>query len=203
LTDPVIHPALPGPVPWAGEVTILALGRPDSYNSLGSRGSNHRQHAQKKEWQNIWAKLLMAEHPRERWAYAEASALIRYAKQWSRPPDEDNFRPALSKALGDALDGGADYRPMGGRWLPDDSTEFFRFREVNFEVVKPLKGVSPSLLDPRPVRKASPATLVTLRWLERCPKKYAWHARRGPAEMDCVLPVGHVGECVLPKVGKR
>lgn len=196
FAEKIDHPALPEPRPWDGEHRVLMLGRPESMNTLGSRGNRHAQQGSKKSWQAVVAKRMMELAPRDRFAYVEAAAELRYARPLARF-DEDNFRSPIAKFLGDALDGGSAWRSAGGRWLPDDSSEFFRLREVSYRVVKPLKGASSQLLPAQRVTEA-PSTLIVFRYLERCPHEFgdARPTPEGPKRSLCALPVAHVGECL-------
>lgn len=192
IPERVEHPALIGSSPWTGEALLVAKGRPPSFNMSGARGSNYAFHREKKSWQDVFAKLLMQSAPGQAWAYAEAWATLYYEKRLGRAPDEDNYRPLLAKALGDALDGGATWRSAGGRWLPDDSNDFFRFRAVEFETSLPA---APAMLFDGAGRVRAPATVIRIRYLRRCTRTFAVKGHQAPQR--CVLPVEHVGECRL------
>jgi hypothetical protein len=194
--DHVDHPALAATVPWAGEHRILLLGRPKSVNALGARGSRMAVSGQKKQWQQATAKLLMEAAPGARFGYVEAAAELRYDRELNRF-DEDNFRSPIAKFLGDALDGGPPWRNAGGRWLPDDSSEFFRLRSVDYRVVRKVKGASTALFDEQR-RMEAPSTLIVVKYLERCPHEFgpAKQTPEGPRRSLCALPREHVGECL-------
>lgn len=199
----VDHPAYPEPVAWHGEERILMLGRPQSVNALGARGSRFAQAGQKKSWQDVTTKLLMEKVPRERFAYVEAAAELRYEKGIARF-DEDNFRAPIAKFLGDAFDGGSSWRAAGGRWLPDDSSEFFRLRGVDYRVVRKLAGARLPMPGEGEQRIEAPSTLIVFRYLERCPNEFGpavRNPRHGgePVRAMCALPNGHVGECLSMK----
>lgn len=196
MPETVTHPALEAERPWHGEVMFVAKGRPPSFNTSGARGSNFAFHREKKSWQDVFAKLLMSSAPGRQWSYAEAWATLYYEKRLGRKPDEDNYRPLLAKALGDALDGGATWRSAGGRWLPDDSNDFFRFRAVEFETSLPT---APAMLFDGAGRVRAPATAVWIRYLSRCDRKFAVKGVQAPQR--CVLPADHVGECRLLSPG--
>lgn len=192
IPETVEHPAYSEPVPWSNRVKIIALGRPPSFNVMGTRGSGQALHREKKSWQEVFAKLLMAQAAGVKWAYVEAWATLLYERQLGRMPDEDNFRPLLAKALGDALDGGKAWRSVGGRWLPDDSNAYFRFRAVEFAVVRADDQIG---LAHGGYGVHAPATVIELRGLHRCSRAFQV---KGLSELQhCTLPTQHRGECRL------
>jgi len=102
---------------------------PPSLNRLGTRGSRWTVTRQKTRWQDIFEQLLMASGLLRDQEQIRATAQIRLPVRRRR--DEGNYRWLLEKALGDAL--------VNGRWLPDDTPEYFTFGEVTFEEPGPAR----------------------------------------------------------------
>src|SRR3990167_7252857 len=104
---------------------IVMFDTPPSLNRVGSRGSHWEFHRAKKQWEHdLWILILEACRPRARCKRIQASAVLTFPKR--RPRDEDNFRPLLSKALGDAC--------RHAKLIPDDTPEHFVFAELRFDL---------------------------------------------------------------------
>lgn len=94
---------------------------PPSMNTNTVRSHWRGFHTEKKRWQNSIEFLLVAESvPRPIPAIGPvgAHAILRFPDRRRR--DSENFRPVLSKALGDAL--------VNGGWLPDDTDAYWWLR---------------------------------------------------------------------------
>jgi Holliday junction resolvase RusA-like endonuclease len=120
----------------------LALPRvPPSINTNAVRSHWRGFHSAKKKWQaDLEVLLLAARLPRPIPASGPVlvDVVLRFPDRRRR--DSENFRPVLSKALGDAL--------VNGGWLHDDTDEDWRLQVVRD-------------LEPGPAR-----TLITVRWEE-------------------------------------
>lgn len=109
------------------ELTYAAT--PPSFNEVGYTGSRWKLTKAKKEWQQVIEGLLMASGlPRGQPGFSSltrvnASARMRFAKRRGR--DIGNYVVLLDKVLGDAL--------VNGRWLANDTPEFYTFAGLSFE----------------------------------------------------------------------
>lgn len=96
---------------------------PPSFNETGFTGSRWKLTRAKKEWQQvIEARLMVADLPRGL-VRVKATVRLRFPKRRGR--DTNNYVVLLDKVLGDAL--------VNGRWLPDDTPEFYTFAGLAFE----------------------------------------------------------------------
>lgn len=84
---------------------------------------------EKKKWQGIFELLLLQQKVPRGVGYVEAEARLRFPVRRRR--DEGNFRTPIEKALGDAL--------VNGRWILDDTEDFFRMGAVSLVDVGPLR----------------------------------------------------------------
>lgn len=99
--------------------TLEIPGTPPSYNRTAHAHWTVNRKV-KQDWQrDCETALLLAKVPRGL-ELVKASARLYFRQRRRR--DEGNFRVILEKALGDAL--------TGGRWLPDDTPEHYRFGTV-------------------------------------------------------------------------
>lgn len=108
-----------------GFAEIVLNQTPPSFNKLGTRGSHWAVNSAKKQWQRSIEQMLMvagAEFPRDL-ARVTASAVMRFPKRRGR--DINNYVVILDKALGDAL--------KNGRWIVDDTPEFYTFAGLSFD----------------------------------------------------------------------
>lgn len=96
---------------------------PPSLNRMGTRGSHWTVTRTKTRWQDIFEQLLMASGLERGQGRVRATASLRLPVRRKR--DEGNYRWLLEKALGDAL--------VNGRWLLDDTPDYFTFGAVTFE----------------------------------------------------------------------
>jgi hypothetical protein len=113
---------------------------PPSFNTVGSRGHWRKYTKVKKEWQEMIGILLLAEWAHQHGTHhgkmitpVRVTATMRFPQKRSR--DEGNFRVMLEKATGDAL--------VAGKWIPDDTPEFYTFGTVTFN---PRRGLSKTTL---------------------------------------------------------
>jgi hypothetical protein len=92
--------------------------------SQNQRRGEHwaKTRARKKKLQDDLFVLMLAEKLPKGLTRVHATASIRLPQ--NRRRDEGNYRDALEKALGDALQ---------LQWLPDDTPEFFTFGALTFE----------------------------------------------------------------------
>lgn len=113
----------------AEELERFIVSYPDVVPSMNSPKSGYKGshwstgHKLKQEWEGILhALLVQSRMPRNVYEYMEVSAVLTFPRALRR--DADNYRMMLSKALGDVLK---------GRWIPDDTPEYFRFTELTFD----------------------------------------------------------------------
>lgn len=101
---------------------------PPSMNSVSSgyRGNPYVAARLKRQWEGIFAVLFMAARLPRGLTMVEASASLRFPVK--RPRDEGNFRMVLEKVLGDAL--------VKGGFISDDTPDFYRFSQLQFEDAK-------------------------------------------------------------------
>lgn len=96
---------------------------PPSFNRVGHTGNRWTWTRAKKKWQEMMEMALMVERvPRQR-NRVVATASLRFPRRARR--DTVNYRTLLEKCMGDAL--------VNGRWLQDDTPDFFIFGAVHFE----------------------------------------------------------------------
>ncbi len=109
-------------IPAPRVVTLVVADVPPSLNRIHSR--NWRVfYRHKKKWQGAFeGELLAASVPRGL-SHVHAEADLRFRTRQRR--DEGNFRWMLEKGLGDAL--------SNGRWIADDTPEFFTTGALTFE----------------------------------------------------------------------
>lgn len=96
-------------------------GTPPSFNSVGYRSHWAVGQRHKKQWQEWLATALMVAQVPRGLESVKVTATLRFKQRRRR--DEGNFRVILEKALGDAL--------VEGGWLADDTSEQYRFGELN------------------------------------------------------------------------
>lgn len=96
---------------------------PPSLNRIGTRGGHWTVTRAKTRWQDIFEVLLMTSNLSRNQDRLRATARLRLPVRRRR--DEGNYRWLLEKSLGDAL--------VNGRWLLDDTPEYFTFGELTFE----------------------------------------------------------------------
>lgn len=95
------------------------LSYADTPKSLNAGGVGSRQHwavahREKKRWEDIWIALLLEAGVPKGMGNVCINATLYFPTKRRR--DAENYRPALSKPLADAL---------VGIWIPDDTAEFF------------------------------------------------------------------------------
>jgi hypothetical protein len=107
------------------EFSILLVGStPPSFNKVGHTGNRWAWTRQKKIWQEMIETALLAEGIPRGLPRVTVTADLTFPDRRKR--DTGNFRTLLEKCAGDAL--------VNGRWLPDDTPEFFEFGAVRFHV---------------------------------------------------------------------
>lgn len=111
--------------PVAGQSLLAWRATPVSFNAGNHRASQWKFAKEKREWQQRFTTLLIAAGTPRCCRSMSATAVLTFPFQRRR--DELNFRTVLDKSLGDAL--------VAGLWIPDDTTDYFRFGEINFVVV--------------------------------------------------------------------
>lgn len=108
---------------------------PPSMNTNKIRSHWRGFHTAKKEWQRELEQLFMAvgvPRPIRSEGPVEASVTLRFPMRRRR--DSENFRPLLSKALGDAL--------VNGGWLTDDTDQDWWLRlSISQEIGSPQTTV--------------------------------------------------------------
>lgn len=119
-------------------------------NLVGGRPSAGPYRRFKALWGQLFTEQLLRAQaegrlPNEPVDFVEAAGLCRFNTKRDR--DEGNFRSTLEKALGDALVGNRSAWPEG-RWLPDDTSQHYTFRELAIVVDV----------------KAEPLTVVEFNW---------------------------------------
>jgi hypothetical protein len=93
---------------------------PPSFNKVGHTGSRWAWTRAKKQWQgDIEIALMASQIPR---GLMQVRASARLYFDTNRRRDEGNYRVLLEKCLGDAL--------VNGKWLPDDTADFYSFGKV-------------------------------------------------------------------------
>ena len=100
--------------------TLCIPGTPPSLNRVGLRSHWAVGRGEKLKWQGWIALALMEQKVPRRLKHVSATATIRFKQRRRR--DEGNFRVLLEKACGDAL--------VEGDWLPDDTSDLYRFGRV-------------------------------------------------------------------------
>lgn len=114
---------------------------PPSMNTNKVRSNWRGFHTEKKRWQEDLGRLLMAMClPKPIPSRGPVSVLVTLRFPTRRRRDSENFRPVLSKALGDAM--------VQGGFLLDDTDQDWRLRVVIGEETGP------------------PRTTVTVSWVE-------------------------------------
>ena len=116
--------------------TIFLTDVPPSINTNQVRSNWRGFHTAKKKWQQSIEWLLVAECvpcPIPADGPVEVHATLRFPDRRRR--DSENFRPVLSKALGDAL--------VNGGWLPDDTDKEWWLRVS----IDPEKGPRRTLIE--------------------------------------------------------
>lgn len=102
-------------------ITIATV--PPSINTNAVRSHWRGFHSAKKKWQADLEQLLMAAAlPRPLLSDGPVLADVVLTFPDKRRRDSENFRPVLSKALGDAL--------VNGGWLADDTDQDWRLQVV-------------------------------------------------------------------------
>jgi hypothetical protein len=94
---------------------------PPSINTNAVRSHWRGFHRAKKAWQDDFERLLMAariDRPIAHVGVVYANVILRFPTRHRR--DSENFRPVLSKALGDAL--------VNGGWIADDTDQHWRLQ---------------------------------------------------------------------------
>ena len=103
-------------------VGLAISDTPPSLNRAGTRGSHWLVSKAKRRWQADLELLLLGSGLPRGLQHVSASATLRFPTRRRR--DAGNYSWLLEKALGDAL--------VNGRWLADDTPEFFEFSGVSF-----------------------------------------------------------------------
>jgi len=105
---------------------------PPSLNRIGARGNPRMFHRHKKGWQQLLEGELMYGTLEDAIPARIERVTVtgRLEFRLHRRRDEDNWRPLLSKAMGDALVGDPKVWP-DGHWLPDDTPEHYRFERLD------------------------------------------------------------------------
>ncbi len=95
---------------------------PKSLNRGGAGSRRHwgGAHREKRQWEGVYAMLLLAAKVPRGMAKARVDATLEFVD--NRRRDVENYRPAIAKPLADAL--------VKGGWLADDTDEFFDFGHV-------------------------------------------------------------------------
>lgn len=148
----------------SGRVRIEVPGKvPVSLNKIGGRPNPAAWRRFKALWTGLFLEQLLAaqsrgelpaistpsrldEPPEGQLDFVEAAGAVRF--NIHRKRDEGNFRAPIEKALGDALTGGDRAVWPHGRWLPDDTSEHYRFQGFAISVD----------------RAAEPKTVVEFEW---------------------------------------
>lgn len=110
------------------EFTLSYPDTPPSFNAVGHTGSRWTWTRAKKDWQEAIEVMLLVEKVPRGLAHVEARAKLRFSTRRRR--DAVNYRTLLEKCLGDAL--------TNGKWLADDTAEYFHFGDVEFDQGTPL-----------------------------------------------------------------
>lgn len=100
--------------------TLSIPGTPPSFNQIGYRSHWAVGQRHKLRWQGWIALALMEQKVPRRLKSASVTATLRFKQRRRR--DSGNFRVILEKACGDAL--------VDGGWLPDDTSDLYRFDRV-------------------------------------------------------------------------
>lgn len=104
------------------DYVVTLSDTPPSFNAVGHTGNRWAWTKAKKDWQaTIEMALMVAGVPR---GLGNVVARAELHFPTNRRRDEGNYRTLLEKCLGDAL--------VNGRWLKDDTPEFFRFDRILF-----------------------------------------------------------------------
>lgn len=129
--------------------TIRVSTTPPSINTNAVRSHWRGFHTAKKTWQAQFETLLMqARVPRPIPAKGPVAAVATLTFPMRRRRDGENFRPVLSKALGDAL--------VNGGWLDDDTDQHWWLRlTINPELGPQGTVVELSWQDPSELRVAA------------------------------------------------
>lgn len=101
--------------------SLTILDTPPSINTNKVRSHWRGFHKAKREWQDAIEKMLMVSsvpRPIPSSGPVQATVLLHFPTKRRR--DSENFRPVLSKALGDAL--------VNGGWLVDDTDEDWQLK---------------------------------------------------------------------------
>lgn len=105
------------------EVSVTVGVVPPSINTNAVRSHWRGFHTAKKQWQGDLEKLFLASNlPRPLTSTGPVQADVVLTFPDRRRRDSENFRPVLSKALGDAL--------VNGGWLADDTDQDWRLQVV-------------------------------------------------------------------------
>ncbi len=102
---------------------IWVAATPPSFNQIGMSGNRWKLAKIVKDWRQMLGMAMIAARVPRNCNRVLASAVITFPSRRRR--DEENFRPILSKALGDALQ---DYGAIA-----DDTAEFFHL-DLRLEV---------------------------------------------------------------------
>lgn len=116
------------------DVSFVITATPPSLNRVGGSGSWRAWNRHKKGWQadvEVWLMLLTADKLLPgRLEHVDASVRLRFPTRRRR--DTGNFQALLEKSIGDALVGDPKVWPQG-RWLPDDTPDYYRFTGLVFD----------------------------------------------------------------------
>ncbi len=107
--------------------TLSIPGTPPSFNAVGLHSHWRVGRAEKLKWQGRITIALMEQKVPRRLKSVSVTATLRFKQRRRR--DEGNFRVILEKACGDAL--------VDGDWLPDDTSDLYRFGRV--ELLAPVE----------------------------------------------------------------
>lgn len=104
----------------SARATLSIFGTPKSLNQVGYRSHWAVGRAEKQRWEGWLGIALMEARVPRQLKQVRASATLRFKQRRRR--DSGNHRVLLEKALGDVL--------VAGGWLPDDTSDLYRFGEV-------------------------------------------------------------------------
>jgi hypothetical protein len=103
---------------------LLITDVPKSVNAGGGGARAHwgAAHREKKRWEGLFLMELMAQRVRRNMTCCYAEIEVRWKHRNRR--DIENYRHPITKPLADAL--------VIGGYLPDDTEEFFKVRDMQF-----------------------------------------------------------------------
>jgi hypothetical protein len=100
-------------------------GAPKSVNAGGGgvRTNHFAAAREKKQWQLTYENALLAASVPRGMSYCAVDVVLRW--KFRKRRDVENFRYGFVKPFSDAM--------VSGKWLPDDTDEFFRLASFGFE----------------------------------------------------------------------